>query len=51
MQYCWLGLSWDGVGIESEAATRKFRVVQIEGTRDVTRNTDFYNLDVDKMVV
>ena len=28
-----------------EATTRKFRVVQREGNRDVNRNIDFYNLD------
>lgn len=31
--------------LNSEATTRKFRVVQIEGVREVKRNTDFYNLD------
>jgi len=29
-----------------EATIRKFRIVQKEGSRDVTRNVDFYNLDV-----
>ena len=32
--------------VSSEATTRKFRVVQNEGSREVTRNIDFYNLDV-----
>lgn len=31
--------------IDREATTRKFRVVQTEGNRQVTRNVDFYNLD------
>jgi len=31
--------------LTSEATTRKFRVVQREGNRDVNRNIDFYNLD------
>ncbi len=29
----------------SEATVRKFRIVQTEGSREVTRNVDFYNLD------
>ena len=29
----------------AEATTRKFRVVQREGNRDVNRDIDFYNLD------
>jgi hypothetical protein len=28
-----------------EATLRKFRIVQIEGKREVNRNVDFYNLD------
>jgi hypothetical protein len=28
-----------------EATIRKFRIVQKEGNREVTRNVDFYNLD------
>jgi len=31
--------------LTSEATTRKFRVVQREGNREVNRNIDFYNLD------
>ena len=31
--------------LSSEATTRKIRVVQREGTRDVSREIDFYNLD------
>ncbi len=31
--------------LEREATTRKFRVVQMEGTRQVSRNVDHYNLD------
>ena len=29
----------------SEATVRNFRIVQTEGSREVTRNVDFYNLD------
>jgi hypothetical protein len=29
-----------------EATIRKFRIVQTEGTRQVSRKVDFYNLDV-----
>lgn len=32
--------------LPQEATTRKFRVVQREGNRDVNREIDFYNLDV-----
>ncbi len=32
--------------LESEATIRKFRIVQKEGTRDVARMVDFYNLDM-----
>jgi hypothetical protein len=32
--------------LEIEATVRKFRTVQIEGNRSVTRNTDHYNLDM-----
>lgn len=28
-----------------EATIRKFRIAQIEGNRDVSRNVEFYNLD------
>ena len=31
---------------EPEATVRKFRTVQIEGTRQVTRERDYYNLDM-----
>ena len=31
--------------IAREATIRKFRIVQKEGTREVGRNVDFYNLD------
>jgi hypothetical protein len=31
--------------LQPEATTRKFRVVQREGNRDVSREIDFYNLD------
>lgn len=31
--------------LQEEATTRKIRVVQKEGSRDVTRDLDFYNLD------
>ncbi len=32
--------------ITREATIRKFRIVQVEGSREVARNIDFYNLDV-----
>ena len=32
--------------LESEATVRKFRTVQIEGTRQVTRERDYYNIDM-----
>ncbi|MBW7854585.1 MAG: virulence RhuM family protein, partial [Candidatus Kapabacteria bacterium] len=32
--------------LQEEATVRKFRTVQTEGTREVTRNIDYYNLDV-----
>lgn len=32
--------------LKSEPTIRKFRIVQNEGTREVTRTVDFYNLDV-----
>jgi len=32
--------------LETDPTARKFRVVQREGSRDVTRQIDFYNLDV-----
>jgi hypothetical protein len=31
--------------VKPEATIRKFRIVQKEGNREVTRNVDFYNLD------
>ena len=31
--------------LQAEATIRKFRIVQTEGNREVTRNVDFYNLD------
>jgi len=31
--------------VTPEATIRKFRIVQIEGKREVVRNVDFYNLD------
>ena len=31
--------------VEREATIRKFRIVQTEGKREVSRNVDFYNLD------
>ena len=31
--------------IQLEATLRKFRIVQQEGVREVTRDVDFYNLD------
>ncbi|MBQ9311761.1 MAG: virulence RhuM family protein [Bacteroidales bacterium] len=31
--------------LQHEATTQKIRVVQREGSRDVSRNLDFYNLD------
>lgn len=32
--------------LEKNATVRKFRLVQIEGTREVERELDHYNLDV-----
>ena len=32
--------------LESGATIRKFRIVQTEGNRQVSRQVDFYNLDV-----
>lgn len=32
--------------LDEKATTRKIRAVQIEGKRNVTRNLDFYNLDI-----
>ncbi|WP_417447422.1 RhuM family protein, partial [Kangiella sp.] len=31
--------------LDQEATIRKFRIVQVEGSREVNRNIDFYNLD------
>lgn len=36
---------YDSRELEKEATTRKFRVVQMEGNRNVSRETDHYNLD------
>lgn len=36
---------FDTAEIQPEATVRKFRIVQTEGSRQVTRNVDFYNLD------
>ncbi len=36
---------FDSGELERQATTRKFRVVQTEGSRQVTRNIDHYNLD------
>lgn len=36
---------YDSRELEREATTRKFRVVQMEGNRNVSRETDHYNLD------
>ena len=32
--------------LEPEATIRKFRIVQTEGKRQVSRSIDFYNLDI-----
>jgi hypothetical protein len=36
---------YDSGEIQKEATIRKFRIVQTEGSRKVTRGVDFYNLD------
>jgi hypothetical protein len=36
---------YDSGELSREATIRKFRIVQTEGNREVTRNVDFYNLD------
>lgn len=36
---------FDSEEIQKEATIRKFRTVQTEGSREVARNVDFYNLD------
>lgn len=36
---------FEGGEIQPEATIRKFRIVQQEGSRQVTRDVDFYNLD------
>lgn len=36
---------YDTAELQREATVRKFRTVQTEGGRQVTRNVDFYNLD------
>lgn len=40
-----LGEVYSSGELEREATTRKFRVVQLEGTRQITREIDHYNLD------
>ncbi len=37
---------YDSKELNREATIRNFRIVQTEGKREVTRNIDFYNLDV-----
>jgi len=37
---------YKSIELEQDATTRKIRVVQREGDRDVNRNIDFYNLDM-----
>jgi hypothetical protein len=36
---------YDQAELTREATIRKFRIVQVEGKREVSRNVDFYNLD------
>lgn len=36
---------YDSAELQREATIRKFRTVQTEGSRQVARNVDFYNLD------
>ncbi|RLB68095.1 MAG: virulence protein, partial [Deltaproteobacteria bacterium] len=36
---------YDQAELTREATIRKFRIVQVEGNREVSRNVDFYNLD------
>ena len=40
-----LGNIYESGELNREATIRKFRIVQKEGTRDVSRNVDFYCLD------
>lgn len=40
-----LGNVYQSDELNREATVRKFRIVQKEGNRDVSRNVDFYNLD------
>ncbi len=40
-----LGNIFEQGELQRESTIRKFRTVQIEGKREVTRNVDFYNLD------
>ncbi|GAB4391533.1 MAG: virulence RhuM family protein [Gammaproteobacteria bacterium] len=40
-----LGNIFEQGEVTPEATVRKFRIVQIEGSREVARNIDFYNLD------
>ena len=37
---------FESAELEKEATVRKFRTVQKEGEREVTRNLEYYNLDV-----
>jgi len=37
--------------LETNATIRKFRIVQTEGEREVSREIDHYNLDVVKKIV
>lgn len=37
---------FDAAELDQNSTIRKFRIVQKEGSRDVTRNVDFYNLDM-----
>jgi len=37
---------WEGRELEKEATIKNFLIVQKEGKRDVSRNIDFYNLDM-----
>lgn len=36
---------YDSTELEKEATVREFRTVQLEGTREVSRNLEYYNLD------
>lgn len=41
-----IGEIYNSKELEEASTTRKFRVVQKEGERDVSRELDFYNLDM-----